>query len=159
VFQNPNHSTFEIKHYIIRDEVRKGESGSPIHISTDKQISRHFDKASVQDERACVLKLELVETTSLLKKEEMTPRLGGSTDVLLIDGYDEQILSSSESGLKFLTDKHFLVRKWSRLLMYHRQRLPIVVNMGSGLGQSLFLRVTQEDWPALSDNDFSLWLT
>jgi hypothetical protein len=35
-------STFEIKHYIIRDEVQKGESGSPIHISTDEQISRHF---------------------------------------------------------------------------------------------------------------------
>jgi hypothetical protein len=31
-------------------------------------------------------KLELVETTSLLKKEEMTPRLGGRTDVLLIYG-------------------------------------------------------------------------
>jgi hypothetical protein len=75
------------------------------------QMSRHFDKASVQDERVCVLKLKLVETTSLLKKEEMTPRLGGSTDVLLIDGYDEQILSSSESGLRFLTDRHFLVRK------------------------------------------------
>jgi hypothetical protein len=43
--------------------------------------------------------------------------------------------------------------------MYHRQRLPIVVNMGSGLGQSLFLRVTQEDWPASPDNDFPLWLT
>jgi hypothetical protein len=43
--------------------------------------------------------------------------------------------------------------------MYHRQRFPIVVNMGNGLGQSLFLRVTQEDWPASSDNDFPLWLT
>jgi hypothetical protein len=43
--------------------------------------------------------------------------------------------------------------------MYHRQRLPIVVNMGSGLGQCLFLRVTQEDWPASPDNDFPLWLT
>ena len=31
-------------------------------------------------------KLELVETTSLLKKEEITPRLGGSNDVLLIYG-------------------------------------------------------------------------
>jgi hypothetical protein len=31
-------------------------------------------------------KLELMETTSILKKEEMTPRLGGSTDVLLIYG-------------------------------------------------------------------------
>jgi hypothetical protein len=116
----PDRSTFEIKHYIIRDEVQKGESGSPIHISTDEQISRHFGKASVQDERVCVLKLELVETTSLLKKEEMTPRLGGSTDVLLIDGQsffsskmvqDEQFLSSSESGLRFLTDRHFPVRK------------------------------------------------
>ena len=44
-----------------------------IHNSTDEQISRHFGKASIQDERVCVLKLELVETTSfLLEKEEMT---------------------------------------------------------------------------------------
>jgi hypothetical protein len=78
-------TTFEIKHYIIRDEVQKGESGSPIHISTDEQISRHFGKASIQDERVCVLKLELVETTSLLKKEEMTPRLGGSTENIIED--------------------------------------------------------------------------
>jgi hypothetical protein len=77
----PERSTFEIKHYIIRDEVQKGERGSPLHISTDEQISKHFGKASVQNERVCVLKLELVETTSLLKKEEMTPRLGGSTDM------------------------------------------------------------------------------
>jgi hypothetical protein len=74
-------SRFEIKHYIIRDEVQKGERGSPLHISTNEQISRHFGKAFVQNERVCVLKLELVETTSLLKKEEMTPRLGGSTDM------------------------------------------------------------------------------
>jgi hypothetical protein len=77
----PDRSTFEIKHYIICDEVQKGESGYPIHISTDEQISRNFGKASIQDERVCVLKMELVETTSLLKKEEMTPRLGGSTDM------------------------------------------------------------------------------
>jgi hypothetical protein len=32
----PDRSKFEIKHYIIRDEVDKGESGSPIHISTDE---------------------------------------------------------------------------------------------------------------------------
>jgi hypothetical protein len=53
------------------------------------QMSRYTDilvKNSVQYERVCVLKLELLETTSLLKKEEMTPRLGGSIDVLLIDG-------------------------------------------------------------------------
>jgi hypothetical protein len=52
----------------------------------DEQISRHFGKASIQDERVCVLKLELVETTSfLLKKEEMTPRLGGSTENIIED--------------------------------------------------------------------------
>jgi hypothetical protein len=32
----PDRSTFEIKHYIICDEVQKGESGSPIHVSTDE---------------------------------------------------------------------------------------------------------------------------
>jgi hypothetical protein len=36
--------------------------------------------------------------------------------------------------------------------MYHRQRFPIVVNMGNGLGKSLFLRVTQEDWLASPNN-------
>jgi hypothetical protein len=55
-------------------------------------------KSSVQDEKVCVLKLELVETTSLLKKEEMTPKMGGSTDVLLIYG---------QSFFKF--------EKWSRM--------------------------------------------
>jgi hypothetical protein len=74
-------STFEIKHYIIRDEVQKGERGSPIHISTNEQINRHLGKASVQDKRVFILNLELVETTSLLKKEDMTPSLGGSTDM------------------------------------------------------------------------------
>jgi hypothetical protein len=58
-------------------------------------MSKHFGKASIQGERVCVLKLELVETTSLLKKEEMTPRLGGSTDVLLIYG---QTFFSSKNG-------------------------------------------------------------
>ena len=79
----PDQSTFEIKHYIICNEVQKGESGSPIHISTGEKISRHFGKAFVQDERVFVLKMKLVEMTSLLKKEEMTPRLGGSTKILL----------------------------------------------------------------------------
>ena len=82
----PDQSTFEIKNYILRDEVQKGEGGSPIYISIDEHISRHFGKASVQYERVCVLKLELVETTSLFKKEEITPSLGGSTNVLLIYG-------------------------------------------------------------------------
>jgi hypothetical protein len=31
--------------------------------------------------------------------------------------------------------------------------------MGNGLGKTLFLRITQEDWPTLPDNDFPLWLT
>jgi hypothetical protein len=74
---------------------RKEKWFSNIYISTDEQISRHFGKASVQDERVCVLKMELVETTSLLKKEEMTPRLGGSTDVLLTYG---QSFFSSKNG-------------------------------------------------------------
>jgi hypothetical protein len=94
VFQK-NRSTFEIKHYILYDEVQKGESGSPIHISTDEQIRRHFGKSFVQDERVCILKLELMETNSLLKKEEMTPRLGGRNDVLLIYG---QSFFSSKNG-------------------------------------------------------------
>jgi hypothetical protein len=94
VFQK-DQSIFEIKHYILCDEIQKRESGSPIYISTDEQISRHFGKAFVQDKRVCVLKLELVETTSLLKKEEMTPRLGGSTDVLLTHG---QSFFSSKNG-------------------------------------------------------------
>jgi hypothetical protein len=69
----------------------------------------------VKDERVCVLKLKLVETTSLLKKEEMTPRLGGSTKNIIEDIYFSrmknspvgQILSCSESGLRFLTDNDF----------------------------------------------------
>jgi hypothetical protein len=65
---------------------RKEKWFSNIYISMDEEIRRHFGKSSVQGERVCILKLELVEPTSLLKKEEMTPRLGGSTDVLLIYG-------------------------------------------------------------------------
>jgi hypothetical protein len=65
---------------------RKEKWFSNIYISTDEKISKHFGKAFVQDERVCVLKLELVEMTSLLKEEEMTPRLGGSTNVLLTYG-------------------------------------------------------------------------
>jgi hypothetical protein len=111
----------EIKHYILHDKVQRGEVVLQ-YISTDEQISRYFGKASVQDEKFAYLrdKLGLVETTSLLKKEVITPRLGGSTDMLLIYGQsfsvrkmvqDGQFLSSSESGLRFLTDKHFPVRK------------------------------------------------
>ena len=58
--------------------------------SISPQMSRYkyFGKASVQDEKFAYLrdKLGLVETTSLLKKEVITPRLGGSNDMLLIHG-------------------------------------------------------------------------
>jgi hypothetical protein len=39
----------------------------------------------VKDERVYVLKLELVEKTSLLKKEDMNPMLGGSTKNIIED--------------------------------------------------------------------------
>jgi len=66
------------------------------------------------------------------------------------------MLSCSESGLRFLMDSDFpLYLTWEEewLLMYHRQRLPI---MGSGLGQSFFLAVTlssgQVEWSALPNS-------
>jgi hypothetical protein len=51
--------------------------------------------------------MELVETTSLLKKEEMTPRLGGRTDVLLTYG---QSFFSSKNGPGLAVPFQF--RKW-----------------------------------------------
>jgi hypothetical protein len=45
----------EIKHYILLDEVQKRKVVLQ-YISTDEQISRYLGKASVQDERVCVLK-------------------------------------------------------------------------------------------------------
>jgi hypothetical protein len=61
-----------------------------------------------------------METTPLLKKEVITPRLGGSTDMLLIYGQSfsssemvqvGQFLTSQEIGSIFLTDSHFPVWK------------------------------------------------
>ena len=49
---------------------QKGESDSPIHISTDEQISIHFGKASIQDERTYILKLDLMEITLLSGRED-----------------------------------------------------------------------------------------
>jgi hypothetical protein len=49
---------------------RKDKSDSPIHISADEKISKHFGKSSIQDERVCALKLELVEITLLAKRED-----------------------------------------------------------------------------------------
>jgi hypothetical protein len=71
IYMKPSqYSRLKYKHYIIHDEVQKGESDSPIHISTDEQISIHFGKASIQDERTCILKLELVEITLLTGRED-----------------------------------------------------------------------------------------
>jgi hypothetical protein len=77
----------EIKHYILRDEVQK--RGVVIqYISTDEQIEEILVKPLSKMKKFAYLrnKLGLVEMTSLLKKEEITPGLGGSTDVLLIYG-------------------------------------------------------------------------
>ena len=64
------YSRLKYKHYIIHDEVEKEESDSPIHISADEQISIHFGKASIQDERNCILNIELVEMTLLVGRED-----------------------------------------------------------------------------------------
>jgi hypothetical protein len=71
IYMKPSQcSRLQYKHYIIHDKVQKGESDSPIHISTDEQISIHFGKASIQDERTCILKLELVKITLLTGRED-----------------------------------------------------------------------------------------
>jgi hypothetical protein len=49
---------------------RKKKMFSPIHISIDEKISIHFGKASIQDERTCILKLELMEITLLTRRED-----------------------------------------------------------------------------------------
>jgi hypothetical protein len=51
--------------------------------------------------------MELMETTYLLKKEEMTPRLGGSTDVLLTYGHS---FFSSKNGPEWAVAFQF--EKW-----------------------------------------------
>jgi hypothetical protein len=58
------------------------------YISTDEQIEDILVNPLSKMKKHAYLrnKLGLVEMTSLLKKEEITPRLGGSTDVLLIYG-------------------------------------------------------------------------
>jgi hypothetical protein len=77
----------EIKHYILRDEVQKREVVLQ-YISTDEQIANILVKPLSKMKKFVYLrnKLGLVEMTSLLKKEEITPKLGGSIDVLLIYG-------------------------------------------------------------------------
>jgi hypothetical protein len=48
IYKKPSQcSRLQYKHYTIHDEVQKEENDfSPIHISTDEQISIHFGKAS-----------------------------------------------------------------------------------------------------------------
>jgi hypothetical protein len=65
VFQTKVHLKSSITLFMMKSRKEK-----IIHISIDEKINRHFDKASIQDERVCVLKLELVETNSLLLKNE-----------------------------------------------------------------------------------------
>jgi hypothetical protein len=56
---------------------------------------------------------------SLLEKEVITPRLGGSTDVLLIYG---QLFSSSENGPSWVVT--FQSEKWS-MISDGRFHLPV----------------------------------
>jgi hypothetical protein len=58
------------------------------YISTDEQITNILVKPLSKMKKVANSrkKLELVETTSLLEREEMTPRFGGRTDVLSIYG-------------------------------------------------------------------------
>ena len=65
----------EINHYILRDGVQKGEVIIQ-YISIDEQIADILVKPLSKMKKFAYLrnKLGLVETTSLLKKEEMTPR-------------------------------------------------------------------------------------
>jgi hypothetical protein len=71
IYMRPSqYSRLKYKHCIIHDEFQKEESDSPIHIFADEQISIHFGKASIQDERTCILKLELVKITLLVGRED-----------------------------------------------------------------------------------------
>jgi hypothetical protein len=49
---------------------RREKMISPIHISTNEQISIHFGKAYIQDERTCIIKIELMEITLLDGRED-----------------------------------------------------------------------------------------
>jgi hypothetical protein len=86
----------EIKDYILHDEVQKGELVLK-YISTDEKIEDILVKPLSKMKKFAYSRnnMELVETTSLLKREEMTPRLGGRTDVLSIYG---QSFFSSRNG-------------------------------------------------------------
>jgi hypothetical protein len=67
------------------------------YISTDEKIAYILVKplSKMKNFVYSRNKLELMETTSLLKREDMTPGLGGRIDVLLIYG---QSFFSSKNG-------------------------------------------------------------
>ena len=69
----------EIKHYILRDEVQKREVVLQ-YIFTDEQIADILVKPLSKMKEFAYL------SWSSWEKEEMTPKLGESTDVLLIYG-------------------------------------------------------------------------
>ena len=98
----------EIKHYILRDEVQKRKVVLQ-YISTDEQIADILVKPMSKMKKFVYSrnKLELMETTSLLKREKITPRLGGSTDVLLIYG---QSFFNSKNGPRWVVPFQF--GKW-----------------------------------------------
>ena len=87
----------EIKHYILRDEVQKRKVVLQ-YISIDEKIADTLIKPLSKMKKFAYSrnKLELMETTSLLKREGTNPRLGGSTDVLLI--YGQSFFLSSKNG-------------------------------------------------------------
>jgi hypothetical protein len=89
----------DIKHYFLRDEVQKREVVLQ-YIFTDEKIEDISVKPLSKMKKIVYSrnKLELMEMTSLLKKEEITPKLGGSTDALLSYG-----------------QSFFQFEKWSRM--------------------------------------------
>jgi hypothetical protein len=66
-----------------------------------------------------------VEKTSLLKKEEMTPGLGGSTDMYLF-------MDNHFSVQKMVQDEQFPFQFGKWIEISDGQRFLIVVNMGNG---------------------------
>jgi hypothetical protein len=67
----------EIKYYFLRDKVQRGEVVLQ-YISTDEKITNIFSKAFFQDEKFAYLRgnMRLVEMTSLLEMEVITPQVG-----------------------------------------------------------------------------------
>jgi hypothetical protein len=103
----------EREYYFLHDRVHRGEVVLQ-YIFTIEQIVDILVKPLFEDEKFVHLrdKLVLMEMTSLLEKEEITPRLGGSTGMLLIYG---KSFSISKNGLGW--EVTFQSRKWPIFLM------------------------------------------